>query len=59
MEEIQKFISQVKLARKQSHQNLTLFPLLAPNGNKPDYLTLDQALKEEKVLITEVDELLK
>ena len=36
------FLETTRLARKQVHRNLTLFPLLAPNGIKPDYLSLDQ-----------------
>ena len=55
MEPIASFIANLKLARKQVHRNLTLFPLLAPEGNVPDYLILDQALEREAIRITEVD----
>ena len=43
MEPIVLFLNATKLARKQSFNNLTLFPLLAPDATKPDYLTLEQA----------------
>ena len=35
---------------------MTLFPLLAPGGTKPDYLTLEQALDRDFVQITELDQ---
>ena len=44
MEPVTLFLNAIKLARKQSYKNLTVFPLLAPDGDKPDYLTLEQAL---------------
>ncbi len=56
MEPISSFLKEGKLARKQSYKNLTLFPLLAPNGSKPDYLTLEQGLEQNLVHITEMDQ---
>ena len=56
MEPIQSFLNTAKLARKQSFKNLTMFPLLAPNGTKPDYLTLEEALDRGFVRITEMDQ---
>ena len=56
MEPITSFLKTGKLARKQSYKNLTIFPLLAPNGTKPDYLTLEQALDKNLVQITELDQ---
>jgi len=44
MDQIISFIESLKVARKQIHLNLTMFPLLAPEGKKPDYLTMEQAL---------------
>ena len=32
MKQIISFLETAKLARKQVHRNLTVFPLLAPNG---------------------------
>jgi hypothetical protein len=40
--------------RKQSHQNMALFPLLAPDAGEPDYLVLEEALGQGAVEITEV-----
>jgi len=56
MESIASFLKKGKLARKQSYKNLTVFPLLAPNGSKPDYLTLEQGLDQRRVQITELDQ---
>jgi len=55
MEPIISFLKNVKLARKQVFRNLTVFPLLSPDGNKPDYLTLEQALDENAIRITETE----
>ena len=55
MKHIISFLETVKLARKQAYRNLTVFPLLAPNGIVPDYLTLDQALNRNIIRITELD----
>ena len=54
MENIISFLETAKLARKQVHQNLTIFPLLAPNGVKPDYLILEQGLDKDLIQITEL-----
>ena len=54
MESIKSFLEVAKLARKQVHQNLTVFPLLAPNGIGPDYLTLEQALESDLIQVTEL-----
>jgi hypothetical protein len=50
------FLEIVKLAKAQTHQNRVLFPLLAPEPRDPDYLTLEEALRVEAVIITEVGE---
>jgi hypothetical protein len=55
MKQIISFLETAKLARKQVHRNLTVFPLLAPNGIVPDYLTLEQALDQDLIRITELD----
>lgn len=44
-----------KIARKQVYRNLTVFPLLAPDRIDPEYLTLEQALDENLIQITELD----
>lgn len=55
MEQIISFLEIAKIARKQVHRNLTVFPLLAPDGIEPEYLTLEQALDENLIQITELD----
>ena len=55
MEQIKSFLEIAKVARKQVHQKLTIFPLLAPDGIEPDYLTLEQALDQNLIQITELD----
>jgi hypothetical protein len=55
MEQIKSFLEIAKIARKQVHKNLTVFPLLAPDGIEPEYLTLEQALDENLIQITELD----
>ena len=44
MEAIRMFLGKVKLAGKQSHLNMTLIRLLAPDAGEPDYLILEEAL---------------
>ena len=55
MKKIISFLETAKLARKQVYRNLTVFPLLAPNEIKPDYLILEQALDRDLIRITELD----
>jgi hypothetical protein len=56
MDPIKDFLEIVKLAKAQTHRNLTLFPLLAPESGDPDYLTLEEALQAEAVVVAEVSE---
>jgi hypothetical protein len=56
MESIQTFIEAIKIARQQTHANLTVFPLLAPDGGEPDYLTLEEALGQQNVRFMEKSE---
>ena len=51
MEQIISFLETAKLARKQVHRNLTVFPLLTPNEIEPDYLILDQTLNRNLIRI--------
>ena len=41
---INEFIGGLKLGRKQSYKNLTVFALLSDYNADSDYLTLDEAL---------------
>jgi hypothetical protein len=56
MDQIISFLESLKVARKQTYLNLTLFPLLAPEGKKPDYLTMEQALEQNAIKVTETGE---
>jgi hypothetical protein len=56
MKHITSFLETVKLARKQVHRNMTLFPLLAADGITPHYLVMEQALEKDRVHITELDQ---
>ena len=44
MKTILSFLAKIKIARGQTYLNLTVFPLMAPGDDGPDYLTLDTAL---------------
>ena len=55
MDIIKSFLEISKIARKQVHQNLIIFPLLAPDEIEPEYLILEQALDEDLIQITELD----
>lgn len=56
MEPIEQFLQGLKLAPKQEHKNLALYPLLASPKSDPDYLVLSEALDLGLVTVTEVDE---
>jgi len=55
METVKLYLEKAKPARKQSFENLTIFPLLAPDGQEPDYLTLEQAIDSDMIRITELE----
>jgi hypothetical protein len=56
MDQIQGFLENLKQGGKQSHLNLTVIPLLSPDTAEPDYLTLEEALSQGAVEITEVSQ---
>lgn len=56
MNRIKAFLEPARLARKQTHLNMAVFPILAPEGNHPDYLTLEEAIERLAIEITEVSE---
>ena len=51
---IQAYLDKVKVGRKQSYQNLAVFPLLSGYAAALDYMTLDEALAEGLIEVTEV-----
>jgi hypothetical protein len=53
---IQNYLKGTKVGRKQSHQNLAIFPLLSGHSIGLDYITLDEALTEELIEVVEVSE---
>ncbi len=53
---IEQTLSSLTLGEAIKHENLTVFPLLADEECESDYLTLDKAISEDKVSITEVSE---
>ncbi len=55
MDTIQAFLEEVKLGGKQSHLNMSLFPLLTSDSGEPNYLILEEALAQGLVEITEVN----
>jgi hypothetical protein len=56
MKSVIQYLKSTKLVRKQAYNNLTVFPLISPDGLNPYYLTLEQAIEEGCIEITEVDE---
>jgi len=56
MDAIDELLAKIKLGGKQSHLNMALYPFLMPDTGDPDYLTLEEALAEGVVEITEVSE---
>lgn len=49
------FLGQLKIGRKQSFKNLSIYPLLSNYYVTFDYLTLDEALNQNSIEILEVD----
>ena len=53
---INEYIGGLKLGRKQSYENLTVFALLSDYRADTDYLTLDEALAGDLIDVVEKDE---
>jgi hypothetical protein len=53
---IQRFLTSVKVGDKQSHQNMTLYCLLAAEDFSVDFLCLDEALNRSILTNTEMNE---
>jgi len=49
------FVEQLKIGRKQSFKNLSIYPFLSNYHVTFDYLTLDEALNQNSIQILEVD----
>jgi hypothetical protein len=50
-----KYIERIKVGSKQSHKNLSIFPLFSTYALNLEYLTLDEALAAASIEVTEVD----
>lgn len=55
-ENLQRFLADVKVGARQSHENMTVFCLLAAQETDVDFVTLDEALDQGALSITELDE---
>jgi hypothetical protein len=53
---IQEFFSGIKVGARQSHKNMTLCCLLAATESEVYFMTLDEALDKEALIISEVSE---
>ncbi len=56
MDAIHEFITSIKVGGNQSHQNMTLFPLLMSDAGEPGYMILEEALSKGAVEITEISQ---
>ena len=52
---IKNYLEQIKVGRKQSYKNLTLYPLLSTYSSGLEYLLLDAALSENLIEVVELD----
>ena len=55
MESVINFLQDCRLGKKQVHRNMTVFPVLFPTVFEPYYMTLEQAIDNEVLVVTEVD----
>jgi hypothetical protein len=55
-ENIRSFLASIKVGAKQSHRNITIYCLLAAEEADVDFLTLDEALENKFLSVTELDE---
>lgn len=53
---ISDYLAQLKIGRKQSYKNLTVYPLLSAYSAALDYLLLDEALAQHLIEVKEVNE---
>jgi hypothetical protein len=51
---IKNYLEQLKVGRKQTYKNLSLYPLLSAYSSGLDYLLLDEALSENLIEVVEV-----
>ncbi len=56
MAQMKEFVSEIKVGAKQNHKNMTLYCLLSAHEAPVDFMTLDNALKNDALIITEITE---
>ena len=57
MEKILKdYMDHVRFGKRQAYRNMAVFPVIMQGAPSPDYLTLDQAMQDRAIEITEVSE---
>jgi hypothetical protein len=54
MHVIEETVNRLQLGNEMTWHNLTVFPLLDERSGAPDYLTVDEAMADRKVRVTEV-----
>jgi hypothetical protein len=52
---LQSYLGQIKIGESQTHKNLTAYPVLSNQLSALDYITLDEALKQGLIEISEID----
>ncbi|MCA1961806.1 MAG: hypothetical protein LDL33_13555 [Desulfomonile sp.] len=53
---VKEFFGQIKIGAKQTHRNMTLYCLLSAQEASLDFLSLDEALEKQVLIVTEVNE---
>ena len=55
MDNILKFLADLKLGEPKTHGNMTAVPLIGRDDNGPDYLILGEAIDSGAIEVTETD----
>jgi hypothetical protein len=55
MKSVLSFLEDCRSGKKQVHGNLAMFPLLCSAAHEPYYLTLEQAIGDQVLAVTEID----
>ena len=53
---LSKFLAEISLGPEQYHKNMAISPLLADQGVNLEFITLDEALAQRALVITEINE---
>jgi len=52
---VSSYLSQLDIGDPTTHERLTVFPLFHKTANGPDYITLEEALEQELIIVEEID----